>query len=370
MKKPISLLHPLRPLRSRAQRHPPGTAPGTLRTTPGAAPPTIRVTGYGPDAIVEEEVATPEALRDQLGCWPVLWVNVDGVGHADTLRRVGEVFGLHRLALEDVVNVPQRAKVEEYGDHLFVVARMAWHHDTDCGEQLSLFLGEGVVLTFQERAGDPLDPVRERLRRASGRIRNSGADYLAYALLDCVVDHYFPVLESHADRLDVLEEEILSAPVRSTMSRLHAVNRELMALRRAIYPMRDAVSSLLREPPPQVRADTLVFLRDLHDHTVQAIDLLDTYREVASSLGDLYLSTVSHRLNEIMKVLTMFSAIFIPLGFIAGLYGMNFDYGRSPLNMPELHWYWGYPFVLTVMAAVAAGLVFFFWRKGWIGGGE
>lgn len=373
MKKPSYLLHPLRPLmplRRRAHRAPPGTAPGTLLDAPGAAPPTIRVIGYGPDDIVEAEVATPEGLRDHLGHWPVLWVNVDGVGHADTLRRVGEVFGLHRLALEDVVNVPQRAKVEEYGDHLFLVARMAWHQESECSEQLSLFLTAGVVITFQERAGDPLEPVRDRLRRASGRIRTSGADYLAYAVLDSVVDNYFPVLESYADRLDVLEEEILSSPTRSTMARLHAVKRELMTLRRAIYPMRDAVSSLLREPHAEVREETLVFLRDLHDHTVQAIDLLDTYRDVASSLGDLYLSTVSHRMNEIMKVLTMFSAIFIPLGFIAGLYGMNFDYGESPLNMPELHWYWGYPFVLTVMASVAGGLVFFFWRKGWIGGGE
>ena len=368
MKTPSFVLNPLRTRRPRATRPPPGTAPGTLLHTPGAEPPHISVIGYGPQGFTEETVPSAGALRGYVGRWPMLWVNVSGVEHTETLAEVGDVFGLHGLALEDVADVPQRAKVEEYGSHVFVVARMAGHEDaraSECTEQLSLFLTPGTVLTFQERAGDPLEPVRERLRRGSGRIRATGADYLTYAILDAVVDNYFPVLEAYADRLDALEEEILGTPNRDTMTRLHTVKRELMALRRAIYPMRDAVTSLLREPPPAVATETQVYLRDLHDHAVQAIDLLDTYREVAGSLSDLYQSNVSHRMNEVMKVLTMFSAVFIPLGFIAGVYGMNFDTGRSPLNMPELHWYWGYPFALSIMATVAAGLVIYFARKGW-----
>lgn len=360
-----SLLHPFR---RRVRRPPPGSAPGTLTAHPGAGPPRIHILGYGPEGCEEKELGGAEELREHLGRWPVLWANVDGVGHPDTLREVGEVFGLHGLALEDVADVPQRAKVEDYEGHLFVVARMTGHESPGVTEQLSLFLGDGVVLTFQEREGDPLDPVRERIRRGSGRIRHMGADYLAYAVLDAVVDYYFPVLEGYADRLDELEEEILASCSRETMGRLHSLKRELVGLRRAIWPMRDMVNSLLRDDHPRVSDTTRVFLRDLYDHTVQAIDLVETCRDLAASLTDLYLSTTSNRMNEIMKVLTMFSALFIPLSFIAGVYGMNFDTGRSPLNMPELHWYWGYPFALSLMAAFAVGLLLYFRRKGWVGG--
>ena len=372
MKSPNYLLHPVDLLtrrRKRTRRPSPGTAPGTLSGDPDALPPEVRVIAYSPHDIIEfvcDDLDTLQAVRGQ---WPVLWINVDGVRHAETIRRLGELFGLHRLALEDVVNVPQRAKTEEYGEHLFVVVRMAMLHPRPDTEQISLFLGSDFVLTFQERSGDPLDPVRERIRSSHGRIRGRGPDYLAYAVLDAIVDHYFPVLEEYGDQLDALEDEILSEPGRATMNRLHAVKRELMNLRRAIWPARDAMNMLVRDPNPLVTDDTRVFLRDVYDHVIQVMDLTETYRDLSASLTDLYLSSVSNRMNEIMKVLTIFAAIFIPLTFIAGIYGMNFDPGESPLNMPELQWYWGYPFALGLMTVVALGLLVFFRRKGWLGGG-
>lgn len=365
MKTPDSLL---RPFHRRARRPPPGSSPGTLTADPAAPPPTVRLLAYGPHEMTESVVDDLGSLRDVRGKWPVLWVDVDGVGHVETLRALGEVFGLHRLALEDVINIPQRSKMEEYGDHLFIVSRMPELAPRPDTEQVSLFLGRDFVLTFQERSGDPFDPVRERIRRSRGRIRGAGPDYLAYALLDAIIDHYFPVLEHCGDELEELEDRILAGAGRETMSRLHQIKRDLLTLRRAVWPERDAVNALIREPTELVTDETRVYLRDCHDHVVQVMELTESYRDLGSSLTDLYLSSVSNRTNEIMKVLTMFSSIFIPLGFIAGLYGMNFDYKESPLNMPELHWYWGYPFALSLMSLVAGCLLWFFWRKGWIGG--
>lgn len=372
MKTPNYLLHPLHLFhlgrRHTRQRLPPGTSPGTIAPDPDAPPPTVRVLAYGPHEMTEFAVDDLATVRSMRHHWPVLWVNVDGLGGAETIRELGEIFGLHRLALEDVVNVPQRDKVEEYGDHLFVVARMAMLAPQPITEQISLFLGRDFLLTFQERSGDPLDPVRERIRGAHGRIRGAGPDYLAYAVLDAIVDHYFPVLEAYGERLDTLEDEILEGASRAAMHRLHGVKRELMGLRRAVWPKRETLNALMRDPNDLIADETRVYLRDCYDHAIQIMDLTETYRDLAASLTDLYLSSVSNRMNEIMKVLTIFSAIFIPLGFIAGVYGMNFDRSVSPLNMPELGWYWGYPFALSVMAGVALGLLGFFWRKGWIGG--
>jgi magnesium transporter len=200
-----------------------------------------------------------------------------------------------------------------------------------------------------------------------GRIRTVGADYLGYALLDAIVDNYFPVLEAYGERLDEAEDEIINRPTRPTVHRLHNIKRELMAFRRAAWPMRDAVNTLVRDPHPVVQDDTRVYLRDCYDHVVQALELMETYRDFSASLTDLYLSSVSNRMNEIMKVLTMFSAIFIPLSFVAGVYGMNFHEEASPLNMPELRWYFGYPFALALMGSIAFVLLIYFWRKGWIG---
>ncbi|HEX5726493.1 MAG TPA: magnesium/cobalt transporter CorA, partial [Longimicrobiaceae bacterium] len=301
-----------------------------------------------------------ETLRQMRGKWPVLWVNVDGVGHPGTVQALGDIFALHRLGLEDVTDVPQRAKVAAYGDHLLIVARMARLIPELDLEQIGIFVGRDYVLTFQERPGDPLDPVRARIRAGHPRIRGSGPDYLAYAVIDAIVDHYFPVLESYADRLDALEEEIVGRPSRRSMNRLHHAKRELMSLRRAIWPLRDALAALVREPGELVTQPTLVYLRDCQEHAVQIVDLVETYRDLGSSLTDLYLSSVSHRMNEIMKVLTIFASIFIPLGFVTGIYGMN-------LVHPPVAWYWRWGFAFGVMGVVALGLLAFFWRQGWLG---
>jgi magnesium transporter len=326
--------------------------------TPGAVPPRMTVIGYGPHEITEFTVDDVQRLAAARGTWPVLWVNVDGVAHAETVRALGEVFCLHGLALEDVMEVPQRARVESYPDHLFVLARMARLCPGLDLEQISIFVGSDYLLTFQERPGDPLDPVRERLRAGHVRIRGAGPDYLAYAVLDAIVDNYFPVLEHYAERLDALEDRIVSHPRRAEMAGLHRVKREMMALRRAIWPMREALGELARAPGQLIAPETLVYLRDCYGHAVQVLDLVESYRDVCASLTDLYLSTLSNRMNEIMKVLTVFASIFIPLGFITGIYGMNVYRDR---------WWWDTPFEIGILVTVAVLLLGFFWRKGWIG---
>ncbi|HET7322241.1 MAG TPA: magnesium/cobalt transporter CorA [Longimicrobiaceae bacterium] len=352
--------------RRRARRPPPGSSPGLLSPVPDTTPPRVTVLAYGPDGMVDEVVNDLQQLRDLRGKWPVIWVNVDGVDHVETVVALGDIFGLHRLALEDVVSVPQLAKVDQYGDYLFIVARMTDSMGDLGTEQIGLFLGRDFVLTFQEHPGDPFGPVRDRIRGNVGRIRSAGPDYLTYAVLDAIVDYYFPLLERLGDHLDDLEMEILRRPDRSTMGHLYRLKRELTSLRRSIWPEREVISSLMRDTPDLIDAETRVYLRDTYDHVVQTIELLEGYRDLASSLTDLYLSSMSQRTNEIMKVLTIFAAIFIPLTFIAGVYGMNFDTRVSPYNMPELDWYLGYPFALGLMAAVGLVMLGYFWRKGWL----
>lgn len=348
------------------RRTSPGAPPGSLVVDPHAPLPIIRVIAYGSEAVHEELVEDVSRIGSYLGRQPVTWVNVDGLGDAAVIRKLGEIFGIHRLALEDIINSHQRAKVDQYDNHLFVVGRMVEMADHVETEQLSLFLGKSYVLTFQERVGDAFDPVRERIRKAGGRVRNAGPDYLAYALIDAFIDNYFPVLEKYGERLESIEEDVLSRPEPVLVSRMHEVKRDLLTLRRAIWPLRETVNSLVREPSLFISDETRVYFRDCYDHTIQIIDLLENYRDVASGLMEVYLSSVSNRLNEIMKILTMFTAFFIPLSLIAGIYGMNFNTARSPFNMPELNWYLGYPFVLGLMATVALGMVTFFRRKGWL----
>ncbi|MHC5004499.1 MAG: magnesium/cobalt transporter CorA [Planctomycetota bacterium] len=347
-------------------RKPPGTAPGTIEVDPAAPKPVITVIGYGPDAMEEQRVDSVEQIPELLGRWPVVWINVDGLGDRDVVARLGEILRLHPLALEDVVNVHQRAKVEPYEDHLFVVARMARQGERLETEQVSFFVGSGFLLTFQERVGDDFDLVRQRIRSGRKRIRGAGPDYLCYALLDALVDAYFAVLEGFSERLQALEDRALGSPDKSTAGDIHEIRRELLRVRRAIWPHREALSSLLRDELAGVSETTRLHLRDVYDHAIQIIDMVETYREIASGLMDLYLSGVSNRLNEIMKVLTIFAAIFIPLSFIAGIYGMNFD-TESPWNMPELSWSLGYPFAIGLMVLTATSLLAYFWFKGWIG---
>jgi magnesium transporter len=349
------------------RRTPPGAMPGTVAVDPQGARPVVRVMAYGPDELEEREVDDLDSLAKLVGRSPVTWVDVQGLGDAETITRLGEIFQLHPLALEDVVNTHQRPKVEDYGQFLFVVVRMIVPGERLDTEQVSLFLGANFVITFQERPGDCLDPVRKRLRQATGRVRSAGADYLAYALLDAVVDAYFPAMEQYGEWLDTLDTEISAQPGSNVVVRVHQMRNDLLMLRRAIWPFRDDIGGLVREPNPLVSEETRVFLRDCYDHTVQIIDLVETSREMCSDLRDYYLSTVNNRMSEVMKVLTIMATIFIPLGFIAGVYGMNFDPGASGWNMPELGWSFGYPFALGLMAAVAGGQLWYFWRRGWLG---
>jgi magnesium transporter len=350
---------------------PPGAAPGTLVADPTASKPIVKLMAYGPEVFVELELRTiadfdriPEILKQ----YPVTWVNVDGLGDAKVVARLGEIFGLHPLALEDVLNTHQRSKVEQYGDHLFIVARMIEGGADFETDQLGMFLGQRFVVTFQHLVGDCLDPLRERIRVGRGIIRTAGPDYLAYAMLDAVVDSYFPVLERFGEEIEALEDAIINNPDRGIISHTHEVKSKLLVLRRAIWPLREALHVLVRDPNPVIHEDTRVYLRDCSDHTFQIIDLLETYRELASDLLELYHSSLSNRMNEVMQVLTVIATIFIPLTFIVGIYGMNFDTAVSPWNMPEVKWYYGYPAVWGLMIAIAGGLLLFFRRKGWLRG--
>ncbi|MHB8079194.1 MAG: magnesium/cobalt transporter CorA [Candidatus Krumholzibacteriia bacterium] len=364
-RRPRTRRRPLPPRRAAA-----GTPPGQLTPPPDALRPAVSLFAYGPDDFTELPDATPEAVQEALGRRPVVWVNVDGLGDPELVARFGALFGLHRLALEDVVHTHQRPKIEHYADHLYIVLRLP-----DPGaeglesEQISLFLGRNFVLTFQERPGDAFAPVRERIRGGRGRLRSAGPDYLAYALIDAGVDSNFPVIEQLGERLEDMELEIVDRPGRNAVIALHAIRRSLLNLRRGIWPMREMLGALSRETGPLVGDETRLYLRDCYDHAVQIIDLLETYREIAAGLLDVYLSSVSNRMNEIMKVLTIISTIFIPLSFVAGVWGMNFAPDSSPWNMPELRWRYGYPLALGVMATAASGLLIGFRRRGWLGGG-
>jgi magnesium transporter len=356
-----------KPTRRRRRRETLGVLPGALILDPSAQRPVVRLMAYGAEGFVEQEVEQLDRISQLLHEWPVTWVNVVGLGDMETIRKLGEIFGLHQLSLEDVVNVHQRAKVELYQEYAFVVARMPAQSENMETEQVSLFLGEGFVLTFQERTGEAFDLVRDRIRKNLGLLRKRAQDYLAYALLDAVVDAYFPMLEQYGERLEGIEQEVVAEPDKSTITRIYQIKRDLMGLRRAVWPLRDAVNTLVRDSRQLVGDEARIYLRDCYDHTVQIIEMLETYRETASGLLDFYLSSLSNRMNEVMKVLTIIATIFIPLSFIAGLWGMNFSTESSPWNMPELRWYWGYPSALGVMAAVALGLLYFFYRKGWLG---
>jgi len=345
---------------------PPGTLPGTLvaHAEAGAEPARIRMFCYDLDRC-EERSLRPEEIA---GLSPpekgVLWLDVSGLSDPSVVKAVGDRFGFHPLALEDVLNIPQRPKVERYGGHLLVVLREIQYPEEP--EQLSLFLADRVVVTFQERPGDPFEPLRERIRNGKGRVRSLGADYLVYSLCDAALDAYFPVLERLGELVEELEERVMAYPVPETLREIREGKRKLIEVRRAVWPARDAMNELIREDSGLVRDETKVFLRDCYDHAIQLMDMVETYREMAASLVDEYLSAMSNRMNETMKVLTTIATIFIPLSFIAGLYGMNFDPQASPFNMPELSWRYGYPAILLLMAGVAAGLLYWFRKRKWI----
>jgi magnesium transporter len=298
----------------------------------------------------------------------ISWINIDGLHDTETISRIGAAFGLHPLIIEDVLNTTQRPKIDVHDEYVYMVLRMHSYdvvkHEVTT-EQVSIVLGTAFLLTFQEKPGDIFDPVRERLKTGRGRIRRMGHDYLAYSLLDSVVDSYFSVLEKVGEEIDQLEENLLNAPTPEMLRRIHFFKREMILMRKAVWPLREVISTLQREEVDLVSDAIMVYLRDLHDHTIQVIDTVETFRDMLSSMVEIYLSSISNRMNEVMKVLTIFAAIFIPLTLIAGIYGMNFNTAKSPLNMPELDWYFGYPFALILMALVGFGMMMIFKRKGW-----
>ncbi len=347
----------------------PGTSPGKLNIPDDAPPAELVLIDYNGERATRSAIADPATIGQCLETHTVSWIDVLGLGNLATWAELSSIFKLHPLLVEDIVNVPQRPKIEHYQDQLLIIAVMVVLRADGKGftkEQVSLVLGKNYLLTVQEEPEeDCFHGVRHRIDGGRGNIRKQGADYLAYCLLDAIIDGFFPVLEYYGELIEDLEEEVMTKPDRSTLERIYQIRRELLTLRRAIWPQRDAINSLIRDGSELISHDVQVYLRDCYDHTIQVMDMVETYRELATGLMDVYLSSVSNKMNEIMKLLTIVSAIFIPLTFIAGVYGMNFNREKSPLNMPELEWYWGYPACLALMAIIAGCLVWFFWKRGW-----
>lgn len=346
----------------------PGAAPGSLH------PPEERrveevalsVIQYDETEFTEKEGVTPEEAKRLCERPGVTWLDVVGLHDVEVVSRLGELFGLHPLALEDTLSTDQRPKQDDYEDHLFVVTRVFRLEKSLESDQLSLFVGRNFVVTFHEAPSDVLDPVRERLRAGRGRIRKAGSGYLAYAILDATVDRLFPILEQYGERIEQLERELFEDPDERHVPQIQQVKKDLLEIRRTAWPLREAILGLERGDSPRLGREIHPFLRDLYDHIVQVMDMVETFRDLASGLMDLYLSSMSNRMNEIMKVLTITATIFIPLTFVAGVYGMNFDPSSSPWNMPELRWRFGYPLALGVMAVVAVVMLFYFRRRKWL----
>jgi len=325
----------------------------------------MRLFAYGPEALVERQITEHSGL-DESEDAVVLWLDVVGLGSTELLQELARRFGLHPLAVEDVFDTDQRPKFESYPNHDFLVFRQLSFKDRFDIEQVSMFIGDDFVITVQERAGDSFEPVRDRLRRSSGRIRSRGADYLAYALLDAAVDHYFPVLERFGEKLEAIEERILQGRGNQVLLDVHGHRRGLHAVRRSLTPLREALRNMLEPDGSKFLEETRFFMRDSLDHAMQAMEMVESFRDHSASLMELNASQDSQRMNEIMKVLTIISTLFIPLSFIAGLYGMNFD-TSSPYNMPELSHRYGYLIVIGVMLVVDICFLAYFWRQGWIG---
>ena len=350
--------------------HPPGTPPGTLSESKEkvSTPLSIRLFDFTESEFVEKEIEAADECQPYLARPTITWIHVQGNIEPTTLKQLGNIFGLHPLALEDVLNTGQRPKVEMYDQQLFVVMSLPVVMDGHTGvEQISLFLGENFLISFHNGNTDLFEPIRRRLRNHIGRSRFQKTDYLLYALLDVIIDQGFPILETYGEKVEDLEDEVLENPTNATIGRIHEIKRDLLLLRRMLWPQREVINLLMREDFILISSPTKVYLRDCYDHTVHIMDLLETYREMTASMLDVYLSSVSYRLNDIMRVLTLIATIFMPLTFIVGVYGMNFGNNmKSPWAMPELHMYYGYPLIWLVMIAVVIGMIFYFKHKKWI----
>ncbi|PYV44648.1 MAG: magnesium and cobalt transport protein CorA [Acidobacteria bacterium] len=325
---------------------------------------TIKIIDYDETSLQEKEARTVEDCFPYKNKPTVTWINVDGIHRVDIIETIGKHFGVHSLVLEDILNTGQRPKMDNYGDYLFIVLKMIYCNGKGSeiiAEQISLILGSNFVISFQEEAErDVFNPVRERIRNGTGRIRKMGADYLAYALMDAIVDNYFAVLEKLGEQIELLQEELISDPTPETLHAINHLKRQMIFLRKSVWPLREVVSGLERGESPLIKAETNIFLRDLYDHTIQIMDALETCRDMLSGMLDIYLSSISNKMNGVMKVLTIIATIFIPLTFIAGVYGMNFKY------MPELEWRWSYPVLLLAMAVIVVSMLMYFRRKKWL----
>jgi len=323
----------------------------------------IAIMDYDETNLEEKEAKTIEESYPFKNKPTVTWINIDGLHEVEIIEKLGSHFGLHPLLLEDILNTDQRPKMEDYGDYIFVVLKMLYpgeNKDQIEAEQVSLILGSNFVISLQEHEGDVFNPVRDRIRKSKGRIRKTGSDYLAYALLDAIVDNYFLILENVGEKIEDTEQQLATNPSPTTLQYIRELKNEMIFLRKSIWPLRELINGLERCESTLIHQSTGAYLRDVYDHTIQIIDTVESYRDMISGMVDIYLSSISNKMNEVMKVLTIFASIFIPLTFVAGLYGMNFEF------MPELKWHWGYFALLAVMALIGISLVFYFKRKRWL----
>lgn len=348
--------------------HPPGTPPGTLATseTDGQLH-QIRLLNLHDSRITETELRHPDECQAHLASDVATWIHVQGNPTTETIRSLGHIFDLHPLAMEDILNQGQRPKIEEYDGLLFLILALPVQKENEFSvEQISIFLGRNFIISFHAGASDPFELIRNRLRKHNGHARLQKIDYLLYSILDLVIDQGYPILEGLGEEIEAIEEALLTATVeRTTLADIHRLRRELLILRRNLWPQREIINNLMHGDHLFISEATHLYLRDCYDHVIQMLDLLETYREMAASLIDVYLSSSSHRLNEIMRVLTIIATIFIPLTFIVGVYGMNFSHPDSPWAMPELHWYYGYPLVWLLMIGIVVGMAVYFKRKKW-----
>ena len=333
------------------------------------AKPKITIIDYKQDHFQEKDAKSVE------DCFPfkesptVTWINIDGIHDTDVIKRIGDYFEVHHLILEDIVNTTQRPKFEEFDKFIFVVLKMLYYNKDENeiqAEQVSLILASNCVISFQEKEGDVFDALRERIRNGKGRIRKSGPDYLAYALLDSIVDSYFLILEKLGEKIESMEDELIANPTPKNLQVIQHLKSDMIFLRKSVWPLREIISSLQRTESGLINESTAIYMRDLYDHTIQVIDNIESLRDMVSGMLDIYMSSISNRMNEVMKTLTIIATIFIPITFVAGIYGMNFNSETSFLNMPELNWKFGYIFVWIIMGLMAMSMIIYFKRKKWL----
>jgi len=343
----------------------PGLPPGTLVHIGKERVEKSRITiiDYDQTNFQEKEIKSVEECFSFKDTATVTWINIDGINQIEIIEKIGKHFNLHPLILEDILNTGQRPKLDDFEDYVFLVLKMPYFdtkENTIRVEQISLVLGSNFIISFQEMEGDVFNPVRERIKSGRVRIRSSGADYLIYALIDAIVDNYFTILEKIGERIENIEEELVTEPGTGTLHDIHDLKREILFFRKSVWPLREILSNLERGELTLIKESTRIFLKDVYDHTIQLIDTMETFRDMLSGMLDLYISSIGNKTNEVMRVLTIIATIFIPLTFIAGLYGMNFEF------MPELKWRWGYPSVLLVIGVIGIFMLYYFRRKKWL----